>query len=385
LLLVFLFAFVQFFCPPSFSFLASYRDIDPSYPTIPRLFHGIPQSANQIFLAIFTTNYTFDRLTALVAYLHSRPHVPSPVFPMVFYPQENATLPPLPFPSLCVPSHADAYIGLCVRETASLEFFVRNTTANWYFRAMDDTWVSPENMVSFVSGLSQAVSPATDIVIKASKTRNERYKCQPWFDGGVGWLLSRAGAQHVLEYNFVNVCRHAPLRHDDISMGLIAYHTFPDHRFWDSPFLPGNPYFRRYWSPPTPSQAPVPNCEAEFVWPVSRVVAIHTQGRPWLQAELANATKMPSDIAYELLPGKWGICRMTRVQVERFEDRSDAKKWTLPLKFAKGDRGMRVSKVPPLGCSQCVDLGQTETQSEEYRIGKWRDSHWSGFPGEWIG
>jgi hypothetical protein len=304
---------------------------------------------------------------------------------MVFYPPELATPPPLPFASLCVPSNVDAHVGLCVRETASLEFFLTNTTSNWYYRAMDDTWVSPENLVSFVSDLSQAVSPATDIVIKASKSRHEMYKCAPYFDGGVGWLLSRAGAQHVLEYDFVDVCAKSLWQHDDISMGLIACHTFPDHRFWDSPFVPGNPYYHRYPNPPTPSQAPVPTCEADFVWPASRVVAMHTEGRPWLQAELANATNMPSDIAYQRLRGKWNICRMTQAQVERFEDRADAKKWTLPLKFAKGDRGMRVSRLVPIGCRQCVDLGQMQFRSEDARIPKWRQAHWSGFPGEWIG
>jgi hypothetical protein len=53
-------------------------------------------------------------------------------------------------------------------------------------------------------------------------------------DGGIGWLLSRAAVMYVLQYDFVHVCRSHFLHQDDISMGLIACHTFPDHRFWQA-------------------------------------------------------------------------------------------------------------------------------------------------------
>jgi hypothetical protein len=180
---------------------------------------GSFMGAEMVFLAIMSSASTFARLPKLTCFLLSHPGLRDRLSAMVFFPSGSSP-PPLPIPSLGIDNSADRSVGLCRRVAASYDFFLRNTTLNWYYRAIDDTWISPGNLFLLVDQLAGFVHAETDIVIKACKTRHELYGCGPWVDGGVGWLLSRAGVRHVQAYDFVAVCNATYVRQDDTAMGF---------------------------------------------------------------------------------------------------------------------------------------------------------------------
>jgi hypothetical protein len=67
--------------------------------------------------------------------------------------------------------------GLCARVYASFRYFLEETNAHWYFRAIDDTWIHPGNMVELMDQLEGFSDPTTALVMKASKTRQEDFNC----------------------------------------------------------------------------------------------------------------------------------------------------------------------------------------------------------------
>jgi hypothetical protein len=97
-------------------------------------------------------------------------------------------------------------LGLCKREILSYRIFLRDASVGWFYRAVDDTRISPDNLIEFLNELIEIINPLTDIVIKAYANFRFVFGCAPWLDGGIGWLLSRAAVKHILGYVYLRMC-----------------------------------------------------------------------------------------------------------------------------------------------------------------------------------
>jgi hypothetical protein len=329
-----------------------------------------------VFLGLHATQYSFPRLPKLTDYLLSNPIVPTIIHPVLFIP-DGPTPPPLRIEVRKLVLPVDKNIGLCMRNEAAYRFFLTETNYNWFYRGTDDTWVSPDNLAHFVRVLSMIVNPATDIVIKGCRTRHVAYSCAPWFDGGIGWLLSRAGVMHVLEYNFVNVCSNVFANQDDTAMGVIACHTFADSRFWDSPSLPGNPYYQEE-ALQTSFNGSYPPCSGSDIWPVSTMVARHVHDNAAREWSMRNVKNAPRNIAYEMA-SNWKLCRLRDDRVGELIVTEALWRWTPIVRFRKGGQTIpwdaMDGKGPPV-CRQCIPFNPV---SEQRRITEWRKQGWVGF------
>jgi hypothetical protein len=287
----------------------------------------------------------------------------------------------MPVPVTIIESTADKFIGLCMREDAAMRGYLNETNSGWFYRGIDDTWIHPENLRDFIDDLVSFINPMIHIVIKSCKTYHDNYHCAPWLDGGTGWLLSHAAVMHVLEYNFTHVCRFLGFRQDDISMGLIACHTFPDHRFWHSWRLPGNPFYLNHRWPVITEHLPV--CPDDYVWPLRRLIALHVQEKIVIKETIRNAIHISPDLAYYTThKGAWDLCRGNATALATLTGREELRKWTPALRFLKG--GQRIpwsksSKNGPIACAQCTGLRHQMPSSESMRLRLWNRTGWVDF------
>jgi hypothetical protein len=194
-------------------------------------------------------------------------------------------------------------------------------------------------------------------------------------------LLSHAAIMHILEYNFTHVCRSFGLKQDDVSMGLIACHTFPDHRFWHSWRLPGNPfYLNRRW--PIIKES-FPPCPDNYVWPLQRLIALHVQDNAMIKETIWNISHISPDLAYYTAHnGIWELCRGNVTAFVALTGREELRRWTPALRFRKG--GQRIpwldgSKNAPIACAQCTEMRQRTQYSEHVRIALWNRTGWANF------
>jgi hypothetical protein len=280
---------------------------------------------------------------------------------------------------------SDRHLGLCQREVDAFHMFLNRTSSPWLFRAIDDTWILPENMIEFVSDLEQFVNPYQEIVVKSSRTRNFRFSCAPWLEGGIGWLMSRAAVRHFVEYDFVQICTEAFLQQDDTTAGLILCHTFPDERYWDSPRFPGNPYYYYRDSVPLLNFSRISiRCSGTNIWPINKIVSVHTSGKAALQAIVRTARSAPSDLAFESHPHIWRLCRSDPRELAALTTLESLKKWTPIVKFVKEGHvipwDLRSKKSFPVDCTQCTGWPQESQSAEEQRLAKWASIGWKGYP-----
>jgi hypothetical protein len=256
-----------------------------------------------------------------------------------------------------------------MRLLSAYHIFLNETSANWFYRAIDDTWVSPENLVEFTGELSAFIDPASDIVIKGSKSRHQIWDCVPWLDGGIGFLLSRAAVRHILLYDFLHVCTTVYMSQDDTATGLIACHTFPDHRYWDSPRFPANPY--------TSSETEVENwdgvsrkCTGRNIWPIRKAVARHTAGRKVLEDDAIRLNTAPPDLAFEAAPPRvWRVCRGEKGVLKEMTGVEELRRWTPVVKFVEGGQEIPWNERFPEACSQCRGRGHWR---ENRRMEGWK-------------
>jgi hypothetical protein len=282
-----------------------------------------------------------------------------------------------------IESSPDPTMGLCRRIARTFDIFLRERTEGWFYRAIDDTWINPDNLIEFIDDLINVVDPMTDIVIKACKTLHPVYRCGPWTDGGVGWLVSRAGVMHIWEYNFTGVCTQALMQQDDTAMGLIVCHTFPDHRFWHSWRMPGDPFYHGKRTV-LPFFNITEDCPDDDVWPVRKLVGFHAQAMPALQKIVMIARNLSDDIAFVTREKKFTLCRGNPARLIGITSSEEVRRWTPVVKFRKG--GQRISlrgnrQFGPVVCRQYVGLRQPQKQSEEERLAEWNRTAWSGFYG----
>jgi hypothetical protein len=339
-------------------------------------------SADQrkVFLAIMSTYYTYHRLPQLLTHLGSNSYVLRNIQPHVFIPP-GPTPSLLPIPVTVIESAATRFIDLCIREDSAMRSYLKETNCGWFYRGIDDTWVHPKNLLEFIEDLVSFINPMIHIVIKSCKTYHGNYHCAPWLDGGVGWLLSQAAVRHVVEYNFTHVCRSFGLHQDDVSMGLIACHTFPDHRFWHSWRLPGNPfYLNRRW--PIISEHGPP-CPHDYVWPVQKLIALHVQDNIIIKEVIRRTINLSPDLAYYTTQNStWDLCRGNATKFAFLTGREELRKWTPALRFRKGGQQipwLTGSTRGPIECAQCTGLRQSIHYGEQKRILLWNRTGWIYF------
>jgi hypothetical protein len=131
------------------------------------------------------TQRSFARLRHLTTFLYSNPSAPSNIWPIVVIPTGKSPR-RLPSPILKVPTEPDKFIGLCEREVTAMTFFLSQTNDGWFFKANDDTWISPDNLLDLVNDLVKFISRFSHIVVMACKNFRAGFGCPPWFDGGIG-------------------------------------------------------------------------------------------------------------------------------------------------------------------------------------------------------
>jgi hypothetical protein len=328
-----------------------------------------------------SSSWTFSRLEPYVDYLLSNPLVPSEIRPEIIIPSGKFPQ-PLKVPVRVVSGIADTFVGLCRRVAAAFDIFLRETSSPWFFRAIDDTWILPANLIELVEDLEQFVDPYHDIVVKGSKTRHLFFNCSSWMDGGIGWLMSRAAVLHFVEYNFVQVCSRVYLQQDDTTTGLILCHTFPDFRYWDNPRFPGNPYYHSHIVVLNFSEILIP-CNGTNIWPINKIVSFHTNGNATLQAFLRAARTAPSDAAFEWHPNVWHICRGDAQKFAVLNSLEHLKKWTPIVKFIKSGQIIPWDIHPrfnlPVDCMQCTGLPNESDTGEQQRFIKWTKLGWKGY------
>jgi hypothetical protein len=361
-------------------------------PSIDLASQFVTLSSVTLYLAIVSSPLTYDRLPPLINWTVSHPLYRSRICAEVFVPDGP---PPLyvSIPVRFASTRTDKYYGLCQRVYESFDRFLWYTSSPWFFRAIDDTWISPSNILALIDKLEIFIDPKTDIVMKACKTRHQLFECASWTDGGVGWLLSRAAVKHAVAYDFVGICRFALWNQDDTTMGLILCHTFPDHRFWDSNFLPGNPGIGNFSSHDCRYSVVfnenTPNCSTEWLWPVRTLISLHTGGRPEIQAFLREAENAPADLAFELTQDAWRLCRADSGRLAGLVSIENLRKWTPIIKFTKAPRWMpwRGPKTftygGPFECQQCTGLRATSEEAEMLRLDAWNRAKRVPSPSPW--
>jgi hypothetical protein len=235
--------------------------------------------------------------------------------------------------------------------------------------------------LEFIDELESFIQPDIHIVMKASKTRIERYVCGCWLDGGTGWLMSRAAVLHTVSYNFLNICAKAYYNQDDVTSGVIMGHTFPDARYWDSVRLSGNPYYyRKLWSVDISRVTNL--CRYEFVWPARTLIAMHTSGRSDLITFTKNLRGAPEDLALEWTPGTFQLCRRNAILLKTLTSLETLRQWTPIVPFRLGGQVIEWDfwhARPPMACRQCLGMMPTTEEVEQNRLAMWNRTGWQKY------
>jgi hypothetical protein len=207
-------------------------------------------------------------------------------------------------------------------------------------------------------------------------------------DGGIGWLMSRAAVLHLVEYDFVQLCSQSFRRQDDTTTGLILCHTFPDHRYWDNPRFPGDPLYYCMGIDDLNFSRISISCSGTTIWPINKMVSMHTSGNPALQAFVRTAHTAPSDIAFEWHPNVFRLCRRDPQKLAALTTFESLKKWTPIVKFIKEGQvipwDLQSKGNGPLDCMQCTGMPQESLDAEQQRLVRWPGAGWKGYPRDYL-
>jgi hypothetical protein len=149
---IFLLVFILFY------FSHSRRRVSLIIPVSPFLFLPIFQFSSNVFLAIMSSQSTFSRLRLYRNWLYSHPTVPMRLLPIVFIPH-GPSPPPMQMTVRIVEGRRSPRVGLCERVAEAFKIFISETAFGWFYRAIDDTWISPPTLLEFVSDQSMQDSP----------------------------------------------------------------------------------------------------------------------------------------------------------------------------------------------------------------------------------
>jgi hypothetical protein len=270
-----------------------------------------------------------------------------------------------------------------MRVYESYQFFLHETNASWYHRAIDDTWINPDNIFEVIDNFETFLDPNTDIVMKGCKTRNFDYACGPWLDGGAGWLMSRAGVMHAVSYDYRRLCRTVYRQQDDTLNGLVFCHTFPDARYWDFPLLTGHPFYGGQSDDYAANLSLVTaRCSGGALFPIRKLIAFHTSGHPILIALVRNISTAPLDLAFESIGRTFQMCRTPKERLVGVGTLEWLKRWTPIVKYRKGGENISWAVSQYTGtaeCRQCVGLMEWEGTLEPSRLEAWNRTGWQKY------
>jgi hypothetical protein len=205
-----------------------------------------------VLVAIFSSKFTINRLTLMENSIlnHSLFDVHQ-LKVVVVLPQRH---PPAPgkLPSAVTICPTDVQHGLCCRVDWAMRMFLKGN-ANWFLRAIDDSWFNPYNLKVLIQQLESFVNPHLHVVIKShnSPVYNENWKVA-FMQGGAPTLMSRAAVRHAI-MTFLSVCRDKHWSTDDLALTLIANRSFRSAGAWGDVRFAGatspnsKTEFRREW------------------------------------------------------------------------------------------------------------------------------------------
>jgi hypothetical protein len=189
----------------------------------------------------------------------------------------------------------------------ALRFFLQNTSAQWIYRATDDTIINFANLGPFMRWLERRTNPLQDTAVVGHCVDLKRFS---FLQGGSGILFSRVAARKLVGYRdwFMaglnrpeDVYLARLLAHTGMSLQeatcpyFIGHDIYPDHRtmLWNNclNLLPRCPRLESIW---------IRHCR-RFVRPVADLVFWHQEGR--------NRT-----LDQTIMFGKWVMAQPRNVQ-----------------------------------------------------------------------
>jgi hypothetical protein len=198
--------------------------------------------------AFFLTDYHSSRIPILHDYIRNRTLPSSVRFEYYFVnytqesvPEDHFLYPPDKYRLLMPPCRHTRvrHYDLAVKFFFALNFFLQNSTARWFFRGTDDTFINFEALPEYFQGLEQQFKPETEFVFRANCVTNGYQFPQ----GGSGYLLSRAAARMVEPHceTFMSELRvsedmsfRAFLAKFGVSMFNVTDEAFSGHHFDDN-------------------------------------------------------------------------------------------------------------------------------------------------------
>jgi hypothetical protein len=198
--------------------------------------------------------------------------------------------------------------------------------ADWYFRANDDSWINPSNLLSFIDQLELFVEPRTDIVFKGQAYM---YMVKPlMLQGGDGLLMSRAAAEFVASLGWENLTRQALHHQEDTAYSLAIFKALGEPSHWcDSRFTGATTGYRTQWIMPPVIRAHLPNrfssfdraCRSTMVLPLRTAVGMHTAGLPEFEELITLAHELPDRVAMEWNGRTYDLCVAEKGTVGRLQ------------------------------------------------------------------
>jgi hypothetical protein len=177
---------------------------------------------------------------------------------------------------------------LAVKFFFALSYFLNNSTARWFFRGTDDTYINFNALLAYFQQLEKKFNPEIEFVFRANCVGSDEYP-----QGGSGYLLSRAAAR-ILEphcQTFLSGIRHAEdvdlqtfLPKFGITMFNITDEAFNGHGFSNDDIK--RLKNRQYHLLPQCSRVDditTDGCRP-FLSPVRQIVFYHEYGRPFEQS-----------------------------------------------------------------------------------------------------
>ena len=192
--------------------------------------------------------------------------------------------------------------GLACRVDLSFFDFLQDVwSADWIFKAMDDTWLQLDNLYTYITNLNTFIDPKKNLVVKAHV--NSKHLPDYLIHGGTGWLQSRAMTEYLFKnhLNILSLFTKSYILQDDTTQSLINYLVFDRHfDYHETCYLcqrftkEFEPCFENY------NFSTVPECPSNYlVADIKSVISVHLFGDdPLIRTFANNIDKLPDDLCY---------------------------------------------------------------------------------------
>lgn len=280
-----------------------------------------------LFLDVHTTDSSKDRPPKMIKSLFKNELVLNgTIFPRFVIPKGHSRVSSYTnYETSCGPGREGKNGMPCRIEQGYASFLKEYPDFDWYFRAIDDTYISPESLIRRVQKLNTFVDPKQHIVVKGLV--NPRHRARR-IHGGSGWMLSRAAMEFLAKEELkLDIYAHLGLFNiDDTTFTLILWQMFEKYEYWADPlFVSCEPVKDSTFSVikellNTNFSGSVPICYPRAdIAPLNRMVSFHTANQdPYIS--LANAAaKAPDDIYVYINVYNFGVCRAPPGMVDKFD------------------------------------------------------------------